>query len=427
MNRSLKASLERCAAAVLTAGACAAPSIEFLPPGFLITDLSFDGTIACGNVQGDGSYETFRWTSAGGPVRLGRATVPVIGGGSGSPDVSFDGRRISASILSADQKETIGIWDATTGWAEAIPPLPANGTIIDNSYASAWGLSGDGRHATGFYWKLGGGTQGCTWSPQGGVVALSQVGRSVRVNAANADGSVVAGWESREDFMWQPTVWRNGVRMRVDDGPVGAQCRGISGDGSVAVGDSFNPAIATRVAAVWHWDGAAYQIQRLPLLPGTPLTLGFAYLEAVSNDGSMALGSNLYSNSPGGPRDGIVWTPAGGTVKDTDFIASLGLSGSIPATMNVVELNAISPDGSTIAGIGLNTNFSYQTFVIRLRPACPGDTNADSVVGFADLNIVLSQYGQTSLPGSLAGDLDHDGDVDFADLNVVLSAFGTAC
>lgn len=58
-------------------------------------------------------------------------------------------------------------------------------------------------------------------------------------------------------------------------------------------------------------------------------------------------------------------------------------------------------------------------------PPCPGDTNGDDVVNFADLNNVLSVFGQSG-PG-LIGDVNHDGVVNFTDLNIVLSAFGTTC
>lgn len=56
---------------------------------------------------------------------------------------------------------------------------------------------------------------------------------------------------------------------------------------------------------------------------------------------------------------------------------------------------------------------------------CPGDANEDRLVDFADLNIVLSEFGQ-SQPW-FEGDVNADGVVDFRDLNIVLSAFGTPC
>lgn len=57
--------------------------------------------------------------------------------------------------------------------------------------------------------------------------------------------------------------------------------------------------------------------------------------------------------------------------------------------------------------------------------ACPGDANGDRVVNFADLNIVLSEFGQSG--SGLQGDVTGDGIVNFADLNLVLSNFGVTC
>ncbi len=56
---------------------------------------------------------------------------------------------------------------------------------------------------------------------------------------------------------------------------------------------------------------------------------------------------------------------------------------------------------------------------------CVGDTNGDNVVNFADLNAVLSAFGQTGM--GLAADVNGDGTVNFGDLNTVLSAFGDEC
>ncbi len=56
---------------------------------------------------------------------------------------------------------------------------------------------------------------------------------------------------------------------------------------------------------------------------------------------------------------------------------------------------------------------------------CPGDANADALVNFTDLNLILSEFNTTG--HGRAGDVDGDGDVDFADLNLVLSVFNSAC
>lgn len=57
--------------------------------------------------------------------------------------------------------------------------------------------------------------------------------------------------------------------------------------------------------------------------------------------------------------------------------------------------------------------------------ACAGDANEDRFVNFQDLNIVLSEFGQSN--PWFEGDVNADGVVDFRDLNTVLSAFATSC
>ncbi len=71
------------------------------------------------------------------------------------------------------------------------------------------------------------------------------------------------------------------------------------------------------------------------------------------------------------------------------------------------------------------SNHSGMGWQIQIVNACPGDANGDRIVNFADLNIVLGEFGMTGV--GLAGDVNGDGAVNFADLNLVLSNFGTAC
>lgn len=54
--------------------------------------------------------------------------------------------------------------------------------------------------------------------------------------------------------------------------------------------------------------------------------------------------------------------------------------------------------------------------------AVPGDIDGDGVVDFADMSIVLNQFGLSG--PSLPGDVNGDGAVDFADLNIILSNYG---
>ncbi|MGD9692122.1 MAG: M14 family zinc carboxypeptidase [Phycisphaerales bacterium] len=75
-----------------------------------------------------------------------------------------------------------------------------------------------------------------------------------------------------------------------------------------------------------------------------------------------------------------------------------------------------SPDSCVEAGI------DDVSIVLVQCDSIPGDINGDGVVNFADLNILLSNFGLSG-PG-IPGDITGDGNVNFADLNILLSNFG---
>lgn len=58
-------------------------------------------------------------------------------------------------------------------------------------------------------------------------------------------------------------------------------------------------------------------------------------------------------------------------------------------------------------------------------PSCPADVTGNGSVDLADLNLILSQFGQTG--EGLDGDADGNGAVDLGDLNLVLASFGQDC
>ncbi len=420
------------AMSALAGMAAAVPTVEFVDPGFLITDLAEDGTVGVGNVQGDGSFETFRWTLTGGVRRLGRGTVVPLGIGGGSPDISYDGTRVSASIITEDGMfQTQGLWDEEELWTETMPPIPPNGGVQDNTLGSAWGLSGDGETLVGFYIGNNGRALASAWSGSTGMVALGQVlGTSARANAASFDGGVVSGWQnSATTGVRLPTVWRDGMKFTLSDfDGGGGEGWDLTFDGSFVVGSEYDDAIITRVPTIWTWNGSSYDRQNLTLLPGTIFNSGQGYLATVSDDGSIAGGSNLFTQNPGGLRKGTIWTPAGGIVSVDDFFASIGIADQIPATFEIREVSAISPDGNAIAVIGLqNDTFELQTMIVYLNneTPCAGDTNGDNIVNFTDLNSVLASFGQSG--EGIPGDVNGDGVVNFTDLNEVLSNFGAEC
>jgi len=417
----------------LTAGlASGQATIEFLPPGYVLTGLATGGTTGAGNVTGDLTFETFRWTSTGGTERLGQATVPVLQVGAGTPDISYDGQSISASILSTDLLMTQGVWRSGIGWVETMPPPPATGQILGVEYGSAWGLSGDGQTVTGFHW----GTVGMStraraskWSESNGMISLPQNdGRDARVNAANADGSVVVGWEARPDGNWRPTAWRDAAKITLEDTLARCQAAAVNWDGSVIVGSSYDAPEFMREAARWVWNGGSYDMTLLGVLPGTQANFGEAMLTGVSGDGSLGVGWNRYSQGPASPITGIVWTPSGGLVNATDFIAGLGLASAFTADMDIRQLSAVSPDGSAFTGwVWLSSTGEQQSFVIHITPPpCTGDANGDRVVNFDDILSVLANFGIAG-PPFVVGDSNGTGTSDFTDIITTLANFNGTC
>lgn len=417
----------------LTAGlASGQATIEFLPIGYGLSSLSVGGRSGAGNVTGDISYETFRWTTGGAIERLGRATFPVIGVAAGTPDISYDGKSISASILSTDNQMTPGIWYEGSGWTEIMPPMPSGGASLDNSYGSAWGLSGDGETITGFHWGTVGTSiraRACTWSSTAGMIDLPQNdNRDARVNAASMDGSVVVGWASGDGGAWRPTAWRGGARFQLQDTAATCQAAAVNTDGSVIVGSTYDALNSMRTSARWTWNGASYDTAIIGVLPGTLPNFGEAMLIGVSGDGGLAVGWNRYSQGPLSAWDGIVWTPAGGLVSAPSFIASLGLASSFTPDMRIRQLVAVSPDGSAIAGyVVLQSTGEQQSFVIHITPPpCAGDADRDGDIDFADITAVLANFNTAGAPFKL-GDADGSAAVNFGDITAVLANFSAPC
>lgn len=122
------------------------------------------------------------------------------------------------------------------------------------------------------------------------------------------------------------------------------------------------------------------------------------------------------------------------------------------ATLNLVDAHDNGADGQTVpealyvgdlvieAGGRLNVG-ALRVFYGKLtnnglidQPGnvvivglCPADLNGDGMIGFADLNVIVSNFNAQGPPGTQTGDIDGDGLVGFSDLNIVVSAFNTDC
>ncbi len=140
------------------------------------------------------------------------------------------------------------------------------------------------------------------------------------------------------------------------------------------------------------------------------IEIGSSEFDALSVSGAATLAGDLVVTLLGSPN------PPDGTVYD------IITAGSISGTFTAVTVPSL-PDGRTLS-------VSYTGTKVRLTvgpggASCPEDVDNDGMVGFSDLNIVISQF-NTSGP-NLQGDVNDDGFVNFADLNAVVSVFNTVC
>lgn len=163
-------------------------------------------------------------------------------------------------------------------------------------------------------------------------------------------------------------------------------------------------------------DGSSEQLRVTMTFTDVPATLGATFVPV----------NNI---------DLEVIAPDGSTVyKGNNFNTSTGVSvagGSADAINSTEQVHVTNPPAGqwTVRVLGTAVNQETQGFglvitgdVSEAGVACYGDVNGDGVVNFADLNIVLSQFGQSGV--GLQGDVDGDGAVGFSDLNVILSNFG---
>jgi uncharacterized membrane protein len=403
-------------------GTTQAQSVQFdLIPGMYPLDMSTDGSVIVGNDQ---NFDVVRWTKATGYVSLGRGTSS-LGIGAGSPDISDDGTRISATITTADGLHaTQGVWTEGLGWEDLMPPPPADGGLLDNAYGSAWGISGNGDHVVGLYWRPGhGGPNGdgsahATISDAFGVVSdLGSSMRDSRANHANFDGSVVVGWDTSAAFgYWSPTVWEDGTLTHLNTNLGWAMANYVTPDGNIIGGYTFNETFMRGDATIWHRGPSGWEETILGSLVGTTNT---AAVRSMTPDGSIIVGYNEFNNFN---VSGFIWTEESGMEDIETWLTDRGVV--IPNDLNILDVTAISSDGTLIAGIGASTfDGSPIGFVINTTEPCVADLNDDGVLNFFDISAFLTAF-EAQDP---AADFTDDGEFNFFDVSEFLSAYAAGC
>jgi probable HAF family extracellular repeat protein len=370
--------------------------------------VSADGVVVGGSYYTSGYGSAFRWTAAGGMQDLG-----TLGGDwSEALGVSADGSVVVGWAENAAGYDRAFRWTAAGGMQD-LDTLPG----YDRSYASD--VSADGSVVVGraVYVVYDGydyfpPARAFRWTAAGGMQDLGTLPGYDRSYAygVSADGSVVVGravyvvydeynyFYSARAFRWTAS---GGMQ---DLGTLGgdySEAWGVSADGSVVVGWSYNTAGDGR-AFRWTASGG---MQDLGTLGGC---CSKAY--GVSADGAVVVGSS------GGRA--FRWTASDGMEDLNTTYANLLTPGS-----RLWEARAISPDGRYIVGEGYNADTGRdEAFLLDTGFPLRGDVDRNGRVDDADLLQVLFAFGGR---GYRNEDLNWDGTVDDADLLQVLFHFGS--
>lgn len=378
--------------------------------GLYPSDASADGRV----VAGYNSAQFWYWTPDGGLVFIGG--ISPNNGGAGSAGVSDDGARVGLTVINPATTKTEGaFYEIATGVTTRIGSF---GFSCDAAATSCWGMSGDGNAMVGLGWHNLCAARGYSFTQAGGLVDLgtSVPGRSTRANAANFDGTVIAGWQDSVSGFRQGAVWRNGVQTLIatSTGVAMGEAGAVSGDGTwvVGLGSSGNSFRG------WRWSVDTGYIA----LPASPIpSLPRAFPTAVSDDGRRILLFYRTQFPPATGGEGYLWID--GTLKPLETLAAEAGIVLTPDVRMALPLG-MSADGYTIVGTA-RTASGIQGFILDLpRPAppCPADLTGDGEVNGQDLTALLAAWGTAKS----AADLDGSGTVGPSDLTALLAAWG-AC
>jgi len=324
-------------------------TIDCYPSG-----MSGDGRIVVGVYSNFGP--AFRWTEAEGVVD--------IGGDGFRARISRDGTTIVSNAKDAQGLNSAAIWQGGKRW-RTLGGIP-NGTSTDGVLSTAYDVSGDGAVIVGLAWYTNKWAHPFRWDAKTGMVDLGTLqDQSARASAISADGNVIAGWDedpyAYTHNSWRGAVWWQGAERLVN--PYGwiGEATAVNDSGSVIVG-SGHPTEIAHAYRYTAWDGRVEDLGALPrgLTDAQKQQEDQSNAIAVSDDGDVVVGFSGWKP----PTDAMIWTSKTGMVKLSDYLTSQGITGH--ERWLLTTASAVTPDGKTIAGTGINPGGHIEGFVVTL-------------------------------------------------------------
>lgn len=329
-----------------------------------------------------------RWTGAAPMEDLG--DLPGGADDSGAKGITDDGSIVVGSSESANGLEAFR-WESATGMV-GLGDLPGGAF---ESYAT--GISADGAWIVGKATDAAG-SQAVRWNGAGTIEALGSFpygsGQSMAA-AVTADGSVIVG-TSDTGSDWFPFRWTAAGGVQAIGGMssmLAGRAEGVSDDGQAVVGQAIVDAGvgggAVYIYAFRYTVGGG--MHNLGILAGER---NIANAMDCSADGSVVVGGNITMDLTASIA--TIWDEVNGLRKLSDVLENdygLDLGGFQPWVGT-----AISDDGLTITGYGVNFKGYYRGFVATLPMPCPDPYNyCTSLANSAGLPSLISHTGTTSI------------------------------
>lgn len=330
--------------------------------------MSSDASVVVGQDGSGNDARAFRFSAAdgithlpmlaGAPRRYGTATAASANGativGQAASPVDADGNTRSVAVVWKADPAKAGAFGVTNiGLFEGGIVSAARGVSADGGVVVGYGDAKEEfvnyQIFDAFRWTQAGGVQRLGWLP--GASKTSQA------FGVSPDGSVIVGYATDNTSIVFPTSvafrWTEATGMvsigRLPGG-IGATGRAVSADNSTIVGDSWINSFT------WHamrWTQAGGMVD-LGVLAGH----SESEAHAVSADGGVIVGysSSGFTTS----KRAFIWDAAHGM---RDLKSVLTATNPYLTGWTLRSANAISADGKTISGDGVNPNGDSEAFV----------------------------------------------------------------
>ncbi len=394
-------------------------SLGDLPGGNTISlglGISRDGSTVVGQSTSLNGQEAFRWRLSTGMVGLGDLPLGMF------QSAAYGADNTGAVVVGVGR---IGIFHPTEfiegfRWVDPGPMLGVGQVVIGKTRSFATAVDGSGTRVAG--WgasNSSGGTDSAVWTPPAGLMVVPDLPGGLAGGEAHDisfDGEWVVGSSFSTNApgpgVFEAYRWRVGAAAAEPLGDLPgdiflSDAQGVSDDGQIVVGYS----ISDQGLEAFRWTpGGMRGLGDLPM--GAEASVAFA----CSGDGFIIVGRGTGELGD----EAFIWDPVAGMRSLRTVLMGMGLN---LTDWRLTSANAISRDGTVIAGTAVNPAGNPEAFRAVIPWICRVDFNRDTELDFTDIEVFIAHY----TAGAIAADQNLDGEVDFSDIEQFLARYNAGC